>query len=339
MTASKICMKCNTPKPMNKFAINDYLKEKYDLWCKDCRTKHVNNEQSLKIYLFENKRPYNEDLLKCCIEESEQKNKTKNINDYNIIVKNAIRIYFQKIPLLNSCDGGKKLNKNDLKETNTKINTKTKNNNQNKKKKVEPPSEELIEKWGEGYDSYEYQLFEKKWNNLIDNYGEKTALHIENLKIYIRYRTKEEISTASKDVKGAKEWGALASKAAEDAKINVRQLSKSDISGGIDLVPQIFEAVESNLGIISILPKLKEQPYDDVDLIIWTIINYLRRLENKPRIKYRDIWDFYDQMLEESFIQKGYSEEMVLIEKEKRNNIFRDLDLVYIEPLYKDGEL
>lgn len=199
-------------------------------------------------------------------------------------------------------------------------------------------TQELIDKWGYGYKPYEYQLFENKWNKMIDNYGRKTTFHIENLITYIRFRVKEEIATASGNSKEAKEWANMAAKAAEDAKINVRQLSKSDISGGIDLVPQIFEAVESKVGIIPILPKLREQPYDDADLIIWCIVNYIRRLEDKPRIKYKDVYNFYDEMIEEYYMQQGFDTERIKKEKEKRNNVFRDLELIYKEPVYEDGD-
>lgn len=199
-------------------------------------------------------------------------------------------------------------------------------------------TENIIEKWGEGYSPEEYRLFEKKWKKLIDNYGEKTSLHTEGLITYIRFRVKEELATARGLTKEAKEWGTLASAAAKDAKLNVSQLSKSDISGGVDLMPQLFEAVESEVGIIPVLPHLKEQPYDDADLIIWCIVNYLRRLEEKPRVAYKDIWNFYDTMLEEFFLQKGYSNEQISKEKQKRNNVFRDLGEVYIEPLYSEGD-
>jgi len=199
-------------------------------------------------------------------------------------------------------------------------------------------TDEIVEKWGFGYQPEEYGYFEKKWNKLIDNYGEKTSFHIEGLITYIRFRVKEELATASGDVKSAKEWGAMAKDSATAAKINVSQLSKSDISGGVELLPQLFEAVEAKVGIISILPKLKEQPMDDADLIIWCIVNYNRRLEDKSRIEYREIWNFYDEMLNEFFNNQGYTTEQVTIEKNKRNSIFRDLGKVYIEPLYEEGE-
>lgn len=199
-------------------------------------------------------------------------------------------------------------------------------------------TDEIIDKWGDGYSHEEYYYFEKKWFKLIDNYGEKTSLHVEGLITYIRFRVREELATARGDIKEAKDWGAMASTAAKDARLNVSQLSKSDISGGVDLLPQLFEAVESEVGIIPTLPHLKEQPYDDADLIIWCVVNYLRRLEDKPRIQYKEIWSFYDEMLAEHFKQKGYSDEMIIVEKKKRNNVFRDLGQVYREPVYEEGD-
>lgn len=199
-------------------------------------------------------------------------------------------------------------------------------------------TDEIVDKWGAGYSNEEYYYFEKKWNKLIDNYGQKTSFHIEGLITYIRLRVKEELATARGDLNEAKGWGAMAKDAATAAKINVSQLSKSDISGGVDLLPQLFEAVESEVGIIPILPYLKEQPYDDADLIIWCVVNYLRRLEDKPRVEYREIWNFYDEMFEDFYKQKGYSKEMVEKEKIKRNNVFRDLGEVYKEPIYEDED-
>ena len=200
-------------------------------------------------------------------------------------------------------------------------------------------TDKIIDKWNYGYSKEEYYYFEKKWNKLINNYGEKTSFHIEGLITYIRFRVKEELATAKGDVKEAKEWASLASTSAKDAKLNVSQLSKSDISGGVELLPQLFEAVESEIGIIPTLPYLKEQPYDDADLIIWCIVNYLRRLEDKSRITYREIWNFYDEMLNEFFMQQGYNEEAIKNEKLKRNNVFRDLGKVYKEPIYEESDV
>jgi hypothetical protein len=200
-------------------------------------------------------------------------------------------------------------------------------------------TEEIIDKWGVGYKPEQYKLFERKYSRLIRNYGEKTELHTEGLLTYIRFRVQEEISTASGNIKEAKEWAALATKAAQDAKINVSQLSKSDISGGVDVLSQLFEAVENEVSVIPLLPKILEQPYDDADLIIWANVNYNRRLEDRPKVPYRDVWNFYDEMLHEYFESQGYGEKEIEEFKAKRNNVFRDLEKVYVEPLYEsDGE-
>lgn len=199
--------------------------------------------------------------------------------------------------------------------------------------------EQLEDKYGVGYTDEEYYCFEKKWRKLADSYGQKTSIHTESLTTYIRFRVKEELSTAKGDVAEATKWGGLAEKAQQSGKLNVSQLSKSDISGGVDLLPQLFEAVEDEVGIIPILPKLKEQPYDDADLIIWAIIEYMQRLEDKPRIAYKDIWNFYDEMLVDFYKQKGYSDEKIQEERIKRNAVFRDLSEVYKEPLYEEGDL
>ena len=199
--------------------------------------------------------------------------------------------------------------------------------------------EQLEDKYGVGYTDEEYYSFEKKWRKLADSYGQKTSIHTESLTTYIRFRVKEELATAKGDVAEATKWGGLAEKAQQSGKLNVSQLSKSDISGGVDLMPQLFEAVEDKVGIIPILPKLKEQPYDDADLIIWAIIEYMQRLEDTPRIKSKDIWNFYDEMLVDFYKQKGFSEEKIQAERDKRNAVFRDLTDVYKEPLYEDGDL
>ncbi|MCY7500110.1 hypothetical protein [Bacillus pumilus] len=199
-------------------------------------------------------------------------------------------------------------------------------------------TDDMVDKWGSGYTLDEYKQFERKYVKLIRSYGEKTALHTEGLLSFIRFRVKEEMATARGDVKEAKEWGSLASKAATDAKINVSQLSKSDISGGVDVIAQLFEAVETELGIIPHLPRLTAQPYDDADLIIWAIISYYRRLEDKEPVNYEDVYHFYDEMLEEDLKSKGLTDDQIKKSKEKRNNVFRDLGKIYTEPLYEDGE-
>jgi len=156
-------------------------------------------------------------------------------------------------------------------------------------------TDDLIDKWGENYTSEEYRSFERKYHNLKNNYQEKTAMHTEALLTYIRYRVKEELSTAKGDVKEAKDWGALAQKAAQDAKINPSQLSKSDLSDGLDTFGQLVRSVEQAVDIIPILPQFRERPQDKVDFTLFCYVNYVRDLKGLPHATYEEIHAFYDQ--------------------------------------------
>lgn len=327
MDNKKKCIKCDKEKNIN----SSFYKSEHPLHadgripvCKECLNKMVdiNNIQSVYDTLKLIDKPFMYDVWNTSVEESQR----RGIALFGTYIKNANMPQYRGYTWENSVFE---------KENNENVNI---TEEKNKKKKEIEITDELEEKWGIGYTPEEYVQFEKKYRKLEKNYGEKTAFHTENLLTYIRYRVKEELSTASGNVKEAKEWGQLAAKAATDAKINVSQLSKSDISGGVDVVSQLFEAVESEVGIIPHLPQLMEQPYDDADLIIWATINYNRRLEDKPKVAYRDIWNFYDEMLTEYFNQQGFNSNQINEFKKKRNNVFRDLEKVYKEPLYEGDE-
>ena len=156
-------------------------------------------------------------------------------------------------------------------------------------------TEEIIDKWNFGYATEEYYYFEKKYNQLKNNYSEKTAMHTEALLNYIRYRVKEELATAKGDVKEAKEWGSLAKDAATAAKINPSQLSAADLTDGLSGFGQLVRAVEQVVDIVEILPKFKQKPQDNVDFTLWCYINYVRGLKGLGDCEYKDIYGFYEQ--------------------------------------------
>ena len=157
----------------------------------------------------------------------------------------------------------------------------------------------LIDKWGFGYSDEEMYSFERKYDLLKNNYPEKTAMHTEALLTYIRYRVKEELATAKGDVSEAQKWGQLADKASERAKINPSQLSKADLTGGLNGFGELARAVERAKDIIEILPKFKEKPQDKVDFTLWCYINYIRRMKNLPDAEYKEIYNFYEERKEE----------------------------------------
>ena len=186
---------------------------------------------------------------------------------------------------------------------------------------------QLREKWGE-YSKDELLAFERKYRSLKNHYSEKTAMHTEALLTYIRYRVKEELATSKGNVKEAKEWGAMASKAATDAKINPSQLSKADLSDGLSTFSELSQAVEKEVDIIRILPKFKARPNDALDFNIWCYVNYIRDLSGLPPCKYEDVYKFYDKNIENYIKERGdpygiFSEDM---STKNRENIKRFID-------------
>jgi hypothetical protein len=281
----KKCLECEKPQSLTEFYKHDsptYKDKKYPI-CKTCIKNKLNIDDptsgvaidSVKNVMLEMNKPFIIDLWISSIEEAKKTGK-----------KDIFGLYKKNVDQNNSTATWK--------DSIFEIQQIKENINVDKILKNEI-TDELINKWGIGYEKDEYLAFERKYNMLKNNYQEKTAMHTEALLTYIRYRVKEEISTAKNDMKAAKEWGSLAQKAAQDAKINPSQLSKSDLSDGLDTFGQLVRTVEQAVDIIPILPQFKEKPQDKPDFTLWCYVNYVRDLKGLPLVPYDEIYKFYDQ--------------------------------------------
>jgi hypothetical protein len=212
------------------------------------------------------------------------KHQLKVLVENNVLNKNNFNFLFDEV-------------KEEIKEED-----KEENNHEKAKKKMlkEFNIDYLVEKWGFGYDIEEMVAFEKKYQLLKNNYPEQTSLHIEALQTYCRYRVKEEFATAKGLVKEAKDWGDLADKQAKSAKININQLSKSDLTMGLSTFGELVRMVEQSVDIIPMLPQFKEQPQDKPDFTLWCYINYVRDLKGLPPANYEDIYQFYEERKKEN---------------------------------------
>jgi hypothetical protein len=278
----KVCLKCETPKNPSDFFLSNsdlHADSRYPV-CKTCLKENLNIEdlKSVQELLTQINRPFLMDLWLSSVDEGNKTNK----DPFGLYMKN-VQFNFKNLTWRDSV-----FEIQHVKE-NINVNSILKNE----------ITDDLINKWGFGYEKEEYIAFERKYNMLKNNYQEKTAMHTEALLTYIRYRVKEEISTAKNDMKAAKEWGQLAQKAAQDAKINPSQLSKSDLSDGLDTFGQLVRTVEQAVDIIPILPKFKEKPQDKVDFTIWCYVNYIRDLKGLPLAEYSDIYNFYEERKQE----------------------------------------
>ena len=164
---------------------------------------------------------------------------------------------------------------------------------------------EMIKLFGEGLKRSEYKLMWDKYQFLKQSYPDITNLHTEALATYVRFKTKEEMATIEGNISEADKWNQMATKAADRAKINPSQLSKTDLQGGINSFAEVCQAVEQAVDVIPILPQFKFRPNDAIDFNIWCIINYLRDLEGKPLCSYEDVYKFYDRRKAEYIEQYG----------------------------------
>lgn len=174
---------------------------------------------------------------------------------------------------------------------------------------------------------------EQEYNRLEKYLPKKTDLHIEALKKYVIYNLKEKEALAKGDLKEVKDWNALADKAADNAQLKLKQLS-DNFGAEVDGFAKLVEAIEEYDSVIPVLPKVKKMPYDDIDFLIWEQVNYLRRLEGKPETSYEEVYQFIDDELTKKMIDKGFTDEQIAKEKEKRNAVFNDLSDNYNEPLW-----
>lgn len=166
-------------------------------------------------------------------------------------------------------------------------------------------TDDLLDLFGEGYTKTEYRLMKKKYENLKLNYSMQTNLHQEALATYVRFKVKEELATAAGNVGEAEKWSKAAQDAADKAKLTPKQLTQSDLQGGINSFSEIFKAVEQAIDVIPILPRFKTRPNDALDFVIWCYINYARNLQGLPECEYEDVYSFYDRKKEEYVSQYG----------------------------------
>lgn len=159
----------------------------------------------------------------------------------------------------------------------------------------------LKEKFGDGYPDKEYILFEKKYQDLRPSFQLTTTMHEECLREYCIDKVKEGLAKAKGEFKEAKEWASMAKEQANSGKLNPSQMSKADLSGGLDTFSQMSKMVEqTDQGeMMKILPIFMEKPKDRVDITLWLYVNYVRDLKGLEECEYKDIWEFYNKRVAE----------------------------------------
>jgi hypothetical protein len=159
-------------------------------------------------------------------------------------------------------------------------------------------ADKLQERWGEGYKLQDLIKFEKKYLELRKNYEIKTASHDEFLKHACIASVRANECMAKNLVDEAKTWMGIFKDMTSAGKLQPSQMSKADLSGGLNNFSEFYKTVEEANGVIDVMPMFKKQPHDDPDFVIWCLIQYVRRLKGMPDCRYEDIWQFYEEMAE-----------------------------------------
>lgn len=156
--------------------------------------------------------------------------------------------------------------------------------------------DELAQRWGDGFRPQEYLQLEEKFNKILETVPNANYLHHEAIQNYVKYSLRADQSIIDNDPEGAKKWGDLARNIAKQAKITPEQLSLADLnSGGVETIGEIIIAVEQAIDFIPPPLEYINNARDIADKMLADMINYLRKLEDKPVLEHKDIYDFINQ--------------------------------------------
>ena len=321
----KLCPICNKMKPVDDYyaSYSEFHKDGLCPYCKDCVKERAYNketnmidEDKLKGVLRQIDKPFISSVFKSAIKQYNNTFEGKEVPVDNR--KLIISYYFKNIQTLKqykalTWETGLKLNAQELgkfvePEAMAKIvEEEYQWNMANLQSNLTTTTDftnfvitpEMRVRFGDGYTPVQYKAMNDKYNFLSKSYATLTNLHEEALVTYVKYKIMEEDAIKRNDVGEAEKWGKLANNAANQAKLSPNQLTAQDLQGGVNSFSEFFSAIEQADDLYEILPKYKENPLDAADFIIYCYTNYIRKLEGKPEVEYKDIWAFYDAKVKE----------------------------------------
>ena len=325
----KTCLACKPD--VSEHSIKDFYisknpmhKDGFVPWCKECiKNNSVTengeiDEDKLKNVLRQIDKPYYKDMLQSAINQYKKEHSFISESELKYYGSDIVGLYFKNINTLRQVQS--KSYEDSMKEgfvrnqstSASKIDN-IKNGSANKEETVKhytdlgdfTVTDDIKDLFGDGYSTLEYKKMFEKYEKLKINYSLQTNLHQEALATYVRFKVKEEEATAQGSVDEAKKWYDAAQNAAEKAKLTPKQLTKSDLDGGVTSMSELSKALEQAVDVVKILPRFKYRPNDAVDFNIWCYVNYERRLNDKVEVQYEDVYKFYDEKKRQYIEQNG----------------------------------
>ncbi len=287
----KPCSSCGTSKTLDQFYVstNPIDSHRRVSICKKCVIDNVdvNRIESVKDMLLQLNKPFLQHQWDSSVTEGQNRNK----NPWGMYIK-SIYLNYRDLTWKDSEDTvyQNKNNKDHLIPSTSPTTDDTQ-----RKLNVSYDLSQLKSKYGYGYPDDEYYLFEDKYQQLKTSFQLLTTMHEEYFREFCVNKVKETLAKAKGNFKEAKEWAAMVKDVAEAGKLKPSQMSKADLSGGLDTFGQLARMVEENYEIMPLLPHFTEQPKDKVDVTLWCFINYVRDLKGLPECEYKEIYAFYDK--------------------------------------------
>lgn len=289
------CTGCDSSLTTDKFykSYNPSHKTGILPYCKECMVKMVTDESGmidedlLVEMLRKVDRPYIYTVYESSLEQSET-------------VRGFVGFYMKNIALPQYRSLGFK-DSLFLKENEEVVDEKETKKIKSKKDRYKLTMSErndLLEKWGE-YPDEELVRFEKKYLEMSKDYQILTAMHRESLVNYCRAQIKYEIALEKNDISEIKAYYDMAQKTSVSGKLSPNQLSKSDITGGVNSFGEIARVVAKARGIIPIMPRFLRQPLDEIDFALYEYISYNSKLRGLPPPSYEDVYKFYYEKIDE----------------------------------------
>lgn len=291
--ANIICTKCGQEKDAQKdFYVSYNNKLSIAPFCKECVISNslVEDRTSVDIEGFQNMlqqldRPYLHQLF------------ISNVKKYGENPMSVVGYYFKDISMpqyrllkWSHSDFGHIEEKKEKEKT-------TNNTNRRTIHLSEDEREQLLDKWGDFEDRLLVR-FEKKFQQLAQNYEIITSLHLEALTNYTKFSVLQDVAIENNNTQEAKMYGDLAKQARSDAKLNPSQLSKSDLNTGVSSFSEISQLVAQRDGLIRLPMKYLKKPHDQLDVLMWENINFNRALFSMPEVKYEEVYEYYIKRLE-----------------------------------------
>jgi len=162
---------------------------------------------------------------------------------------------------------------------------------------------QLVEKWGMEYTNEQIAFLEKTYNEFMNEktVSYDTSTHYVKLAC-IWYLRSLEAGSKGKSTKDSKDYTDMFSKMMKEAELAPSILAKKANAKSIGNISEFAKMVEETVNIIDlrdILPEYFEQPQDNVDRVMWFVINYMEKTLGRPLSTYEQVYEFYEVLAQE----------------------------------------